>query len=294
MNADALRPVVLAAAAHAGASGDNAHLIRLGHNAIYRLRKAVIARIARVDRLAVARKEIEVARWLTGVGLPVVRPIEDIDQPIVVRGHAVTFWHELPPHNYASRVELATVLRELHTLPAPGFDLPKLDPFEGLARLIDSASSTAGGEQDFLRSHLAQLQAQYTALPAGLPQCVVHGDAWPGNIARTHDGSLLVLDLEQIAVGPPEWDLLHTAISHATVGIVPEREYQDFCRKYGLDVTDWQGYPVLRDIRELRLALFAAQIAADDPRQQQQATHRLACLRGDLGPRPWSGWTAVP
>lgn len=284
---------MLAAAAHARASGDDAHLIRLAHNAIYRLRRTVIARIARVDRLAVARKEIDVARWLASAGLPAVRPIDDIDQPIVVRGHAVTFWHELPPHHNASRVELAAVLRALHMLPVPDFELPRLDPFEDLAGLIDSASGKTDADRDFLRDHLAELAARYTTLPAGLPQCVVHGDAWPGNVARTQNGSLLVLDLEQVSIGPPEWDLLHTAISHATVGMVPEREYLDFSSTYGLDVTHWPGYPVLRDIRELRLTLFAAQIAADDPRQQQQATHRLACLRGDLGPRPWSGWTAV-
>ncbi|SES29044.1 Predicted kinase, aminoglycoside phosphotransferase (APT) family [Lentzea xinjiangensis] len=285
---------MLAAAAHAGASGNDAHLIRLGHNAIYRLDRAVIARIARVDRYAVARKEIDVAHWLASMGVPAVRPIDDIDQPIMVRGHAVTFWHELPPHDNANRVELATVLRALHTLPVPEFELPRLDPFEGLADVIENASGTADGDRDFLRSHLAELMARYTALPAGRPQCVVHGDAWPGNIARTQDGSLLVLDLEQVAVGPPEWDLLHTAISHATTGTLPERQYQEFCCTYGLDVTGWQGYPVLRDIRELRLALFAVQIAAEDPRQQHQARHRLACLRGDLGPRPWSGWTNIP
>ncbi|KOV84813.1 hypothetical protein ADL03_15465 [Nocardia sp. NRRL S-836] len=289
-----MRPVVLAAAAHAGASGDDAHLIRLGHNAIYRLRRSVIARIARVDRLAVARKEIDVARWLTSMGLRAVRPIDDIDQPIMVRGHAVTFWHELPPHDNANRVELATVLRALHALPGPDFELPRLNPFEGLADVIDSARGTTDDDRDFLRGRLVELRARYTALPAGRPQCVVHGDAWPGNIARIQDGSLLVLDLEQVAIGPPEWDLLHTAISRSTVGGVPEREYQEFCRMYGLDVTQWQGYPVLRDIRELRLALFAVQIASDDPRQQQQARHRIACIRGDLGPRPWSGWTTVP
>lgn len=294
MNADALRPVLLAVAAHVGISVNDAHLIRVSENAIYRLRSGLIARIARVDQLAVARKEIRVARWLAAEGVPAVQAIDDIDQPIVVQGHPVTFWHELPPHQHASRAELATVLRTLHTLPVPTFGLPQLDPFEHLAERIDSAAGISDSDREFLRGRLADLKARYTSLPAGLPQCVVHGDAWPGNVARTQDGSLLVLDLERVAVGPPEWDLLHTAISHATVDAVPEPEYQDFCRTYGLDVTCWPGYPVLRDIRELRLTLFAAQIATDDPRQQQQATHRLACLRGDLGPRPWPGWTAVP
>jgi aminoglycoside phosphotransferase (APT) family kinase protein len=285
---------LLAVAAHVGISADDAHLIRVSENAIYRLRRGVIARVARRGQLAVAHKEIRVARWLAAEGVPAVRVIDDLDQPIVERGHPVTFWHELPPHHNASRVELATVLRALHALPVPPFDLPQLDPFERLAERIDNAAGISGGDRDFLRGRLTDLEARYTSLAAGLPQCVVHGDAWPGNVVRTEDGALLVLDLERVAVGPPEWDLLHTAISHATVGTVSEEEYQDFCRAYGIDVIRWPGYPVLRDIRELRLALFAAQIATDDPRQQQQATHRLACLRGDLGPRPWPGWTAVP
>lgn len=294
MNADALQTVLPVVAAHVGTTADNAHLIRVGENAIYRLRSGVVARIARVDQLATAHKEIAVARWLAEVGMPAVRPIDDIDQPIVVHGHPVTFWHELPSHQPAGRVELAAVLRALHSLPRPTFDLPQLDPFEHLADRIDGAAALGDSDREFLRNRLAELTTRYTSLPAGLPQCVVHGDAWPGNIARTEDGSLLVLDLERVAIGRPEWDLLHTAISYATVGALRDQEYQDFCRTYGLDVTGWPGYPVLRDIREIRLACFAAQIATDDPRQQQQATHRLACLRGDLGPRPWPGWTTVP
>lgn len=284
----------MAVAAHAGVGVAGTHLIRVSENAIYRLRGGLIARIARAGQLLVARKELEVARWLAGEGIPAVQPIEGLDQPIVVHGHPVTFWHELPPHQHASRVELATVLRTLHARPIPAFDLPQLDPFDHLAERIDGAASISDSDRDFLRGHLADLKARYTSLPAGLPQRVVHGDAWPGNVARTDDGSLIVLDLERVAIGAPEWDLLHTAISHATVGAVPGQEYRQFCRTYGLDVTCWQGYPLLRDIRELRLTLFAAQMATDDPRQHQQAAHRLACLRGELGPRPWPGWTAVP
>lgn len=64
----------------------------------------------------------------------------------------------------------------------------------------------------------------------------VHGDAWPGNIVRTVDG-VLMMDLERFSVGPPEWDLVSTAVRAMTTGAVSMREYDRLCAVYGYDVT---------------------------------------------------------
>ncbi|EFG03881.1 Hypothetical protein SCLAV_p0391 (plasmid) [Streptomyces clavuligerus] len=42
----------------------------------------------------------------------------------------------------------------------------------------------------------------------------------------------------------------------------------------------------------MRLVTFAFQTAAQNPDALPEAHHRLACLRGERGPRPW-GWTPV-
>jgi aminoglycoside phosphotransferase (APT) family kinase protein len=117
-------------------------------------------------------------------------------------------------------------------------------------------------------------------------------DAWGGNIVATAAGPV-VLDLERFAYGPPEWDLASIAVDHFTFGSLSDAEWAAFCHRYGSDVTQWAGYPILRDARELRKVTFAAQMAATNPALEENARYRLACIRGLHGPRPWY-WKPVP
>lgn len=288
---DALRT----ACQHLGIDSAGAEPMRLGENAVYRLTGGVVARIARPGQLAAATTEINVSQWLEAVGVPTVQAVPHLAQPIEVGGRAVTFWRELPPHRHGTPRQVAATVRRLHALDRPtGFELPPLAPFVRLAERIDAARSLSSSDRVWLRDHLAVLQRRYARLPTGLPQCVVHGDAWVGNIVSTPDGTVLMLDLERCAVGPPEWDLVSTAIKHGSFGWLTAEQYTEFVRTYGHDVTLWEGFATLRDIRELRMTCMAAQAAGENPEQHQQAAHRVACLRGERGPRPWTGWKALP
>lgn len=295
MSHDDALPVVQAACAAAGFDFAGAKVIRLSENAIYRLPGAVVARVARAGQGAAAAKEVNVARWLEDSGVPAVRALRAVEQPVLVEDRAVTFWHELPPHENGSTVDVATALRQLHKLAPPtGFELPELAPFVRLDLRIRAALTLTAADRGWLLDRLAELVAAYADLPPGLPRCVVHGDAWRGNVVSTADGVVL-LDLERCSVGPPEWDLVSTAVGYATTGRVGDAEWASYCDAYGSDVTTWSGFSVLRDIRELRMTTMAAQLAATNPeRYAEQASHRLACLRGERGPRPWSGWRDVP
>jgi aminoglycoside phosphotransferase (APT) family kinase protein len=116
----------------------------------------------------------------------------------------------------------------------------------------------------------------------------VHGDAWGGNIVTTYDGRTLLLDLERCSIGPPEWDLVSIALRLTSFGWISDAEYRSFAARYGHDVTAWAGYELLRDIRELRMALYRVQRSAEHPGEQAEATLRVESLRGLRGPRPWS------
>lgn len=295
MSHDDALPVLQAACTAAGLDSAGAEVIRLSENAIYRLPGAVVARVSRAGQGTAAAKEVNVARWLEDSGVVAVRALRVVDQPVLVDDRAVTFWHELPPHVNGSTVDVATALRQLHKLAPPTtFELPELAPFVRLDQRIAAASTLTAGERGWLLDRLAELVAAYADLPPGLPTCVVHGDAWRGNVVSTVDGVVL-LDLERCSVGPPEWDLVSTAVGYATTGRIDAAEWASYCDAYGSDVTTWSGFSVLRDIRELRMTTMAAQLAATNPqRYADQAAHRLACLRGERGPRPWSGWRDVP
>jgi aminoglycoside phosphotransferase (APT) family kinase protein len=291
VNSDA-RAVLAIACLQVGLDAAHAELIRAGENTLYRLPGDVVARVARHGQMAAAAKEVRVSRWLGEQGLPVIEVLTELAQPVEVDGRAVTFWRELPAHRRGTTDELADLLRQLHGLPPPEFELPNLAPFVRLKERICEATALPTDDRAWLLERLTHLRKQYAGLPPGLPWCAVHGDAWRGNVAVTEHGPML-LDLERFAYGPPEWDLASIAVNYATFGNISAEEWAGFCTRYGHDVTTWAGFEVLRDIRELRKVTFAVQMAGERANLAEQARYRLACVRGECGPRPW-GWTGVP
>jgi len=274
-----------------GLDAGDAALIRAGENTLYRLTGGLVARVTRSGQIASAKKEVWVSHWLAQQGLPVVEAVPGLDAT-EVGGRAVTFWHELPPHRPGTTVELAELLRLVHALPVPDFDLPSLAPFVRLRERITEAEQLDDGNRAWLLERLAGLERRYDALRPGLPWGAVHGDAWTGNVAVTAEGPVL-LDLERFAFGPPEWDLTSVAVNYTTFGNVSAEEWTRFGERYGYDVTGWASFDLLRDIRELRKVTFAVQLAGQRPDIADQARYRIACLRGEHGSRPW-GWTGVP
>lgn len=287
------RRVLADACAQAGFDDHRAEVIRIGENGIFRLPGGIVVRIGRPGQLMAALKEVRIARWLARNGIPAVRALDGIEQPLESSGRAVTFWKELPPHRHGTPAEVADALRRLHDLPLPTeFTLDPLAPFTRLAQRIEAAATATASDRAWLREHLAELEQRYTTLPDGIPRRVIHGDAWTGNVVTTEGGDTVLLDLERCSIGPPEWDLVSTAIKHTSFAWVSTKDYQDFSRRYGHDVTSWQGFEILRDIRELRMTCFVVQHAAEHPDARAEAELRVACLRGKHGPRPWD-WSPV-
>ncbi|MGW9287665.1 aminoglycoside phosphotransferase family protein [Streptomyces albidoflavus] len=269
-----------------GLNSDGAEPLRLAENQIWRLPgRRVIVRISRASQSDAAAREVRVARWLAQENVAAVRLV-DVEQPVEIDGRPVTFWVELPPQQHGSVEDVAQLLSQLHSLPTPTIDLGYLDPFVRVDERLHAATTIPDDDKQWLHALHHDLRAAWAERPAGLPDRAVHGDAWPGNIVRTADG-VLMMDLERFSLGPPEWDLVSTAVRAKTTGAITIREYDRFCAAYGHDVTAWEGYPVLAHARELRMATYAAQHAASNAEWRSQAQHRIDCLRGRSGPRPW-------
>lgn len=272
-----------------GVDAGVAELIRAGSNTLYRLPGGLVARVGRPGLAELADKELRVGRWLAAAGVPAVRPSSTVCHPIRVADRAVTFWQELRPHRRATMGEVAVILRQLHSVPRPDFDLPALAPLDRQLDELAAAGHLDTGDRSWLRERLAALRHRYAALPTGLPWCLVHGDAWIGNFVTTAAGPVMV-DLERFAYGPPEWDLVSVGLSSITLGTHPPADWTEFCARYGHDVTRWDGFTVLRDIREIRKALFSLPPEKWGSALGAQARYRLGCLRGRHGPRPWPWW----
>ncbi|MBT2224455.1 phosphotransferase family protein [Nonomuraea sp. NEAU-A123] len=263
--------------------------MRLGENALFALTaEQVVVRIARsLDVLDDARKEVAVSTWLREAGLPAGRTTEHV-QPLIVRGKPVTLWHLIPDSgSRASLVDLAMVLRDLHRIPVPaGLALPELNILGRVSERIAAASVLTEEDRQLLLKRHDELQAAYIALDFPLPSCAVHGDAHSDNLIKATDGTTVLIDLERFAFGPPETDLAVTAIEHS-LGWGTRAEYDQFAERYGFDVLAWDGYPVLRDINELKMTTWLMQNVDEDQAIATEFRNRLFCLQNPDAPRQW-------
>jgi aminoglycoside phosphotransferase (APT) family kinase protein len=278
------------ACAIAGLDARGARLLRVGSNAVYRLKAPVIARVSRPGADAdQVRRTVAVARWLQSVGYPAVRVVE-AEQPVVIDGQAVTFWVAVSDDGdqFATVAEVADVLRRLHTLTAPpDLHLPELAPFANAPRRIEANTWLTPEDQAFLTTVLAQMRAAYAGLEFTLPPGVIHGDASIGNVLRDSCGHPVVIDLDGFAVGPREWDVVLTAIYYDSFGWHTREEYQDFVRVYGYDIMTWPGYPVMRAVREFLMVTWVIQKAPESEQAAAEAAKRIAALRTGVSRKDW-------
>jgi aminoglycoside phosphotransferase (APT) family kinase protein len=278
------------ACAIAGLDAQDARLLRLGSNAVYRLKAPVIVRVSRPRAdLGHVRKTVAVARWLESVGYPAVRAI-DVDQPVIVDGHVVTFWEAVSDDGdeYANTAEIAQVLAKLHKLvPPEDLALPRLEPFANAAQRIQNNTWLTPEDRSFLTATLAEMQEAYRHLDFVLPEGVIHGDASVGNVLRDRHGHPVVIDLDGFAIGPREWDLALTAIYSDSFGWHTREEYQEFARVYGFDIMAWPGYPVMRSVREFLMVTWVIQKAAENEQAAAEARKRISALRTGASRKDW-------
>jgi aminoglycoside phosphotransferase (APT) family kinase protein len=138
-----------------------------------------------------------------------------------------------------------------------------------------------------MTSELARLQAEYARLDFVLPPGVIHGDANIGNVLRDEHGNPVVIDLDDFATGPREWDLIQTAIYYDRFGWHTREEYDTFTRIYGYDLLGWRGYPVLAEVREFIMVTWMILKADESDRTSAEARKRLHALQTGASRKDW-------
>lgn len=144
-------------------------------------------------------------------------------------------------------------------------------------RRVADAEELDPGDRGFLLDQCAQLGHELGRLRFPLGRSLVHGDAHLGNVLAGPDGPVLC-DFDSACVGPPEWDLTPLAVGVERFG-EPRRRYRRFAREYGFDVTDWDGFPVLRRVRELKLTTSVLPILRSYPEVRPELLRRLRDFR---------------
>ncbi|MFE3765356.1 phosphotransferase enzyme family protein [Streptomyces sp. NPDC059104] len=260
----------------AGLTGP-AELLAFGENAVFAVDGLVVKVGREAGLLPRAERELAVADWLAGAGVPAVRAAEPA--PRLVAGHPVTLWHRLPDAvRPAGPEDLAALLRPLHALPAPPFALPPRDLLDGVERWLRLAGGAVAPEDAaYLRARRDGYAAEVAALTPHLTPGPIHGDALPRNVHVGPDGPVLV-DLETVSADLREHDLVVMALSRDRYGM-PADAYRAFTDAYGWDVREWEGCAVLRGARETASCAWVSQHAPSNPKALAEFRRRVASLR---------------
>lgn len=268
---------VLAAAGVLPDAARDARLLALGENAVFAAGDLVVKVGRDAELLERARRELDIAGWLAGAGVPAVRAAEP--KPLLVEGHPVTVWHRLTePVRPAEPRDLAQLLRIVHALPSPPFSLPPRELLGGVERWLRLAGDAIDpADAAYLRDRRDGFATAAAALTPHLAPGPIHGDALPRNVHIGPEGPVLV-DLETFSADLREHDLVVMALSHDRYGL-PAEAYGSFTEAYGWDVREWEGCSVLRGARETASCAWVAQHAPANPRALAEFERRVASLR---------------
>jgi aminoglycoside phosphotransferase (APT) family kinase protein len=272
---------VLAASGVLPGPVDGARLLALGENAVFAVGELVVKVGRDAELLERARRELRVAVWLAEAGVRAVRAAGP--EALLVEGHPVTVWRRLPGAvRPAGPRDLAVLLRTVHALPAPDFELPPRELLGGVERWLRLAGEAIDpADAAYLRERRDDFAAAAAALAPHLPPGPVHGDALPRNVHVGPDGPVLV-DLETFSADLREHDLVVMALARDRYGL-SAAGYDAFTAAYGWDVRDWAGCSVLRGARETAACAWVAQHAPGNPRALAEFERRVVSLRnGDV------------
>jgi hypothetical protein len=278
--------VLFKACREAGLKPPAVELLRHQTNGVYLLSDAnLVAKVARPEyNIEHTKRTVAVVRWLMQMSFPTV-PLADFDQPVVIDGSAVTFWNYLPQDKRVHAADIAGALRQLHSLGRPPVPIPALDAIPAIWFSISSETILTEDEHEYLAARCTTLAAAAHGITYEQPACILHGD--PQHANALQDGEHAVLsDWDSLVTGPPHWDLVTIDVHCRRFGY-PPAEYDDFCTSYGQDVRQWDGYPVLRDIRELRMIATNARKSPPGSPAAAEVKRRIAQLRDGDDESPW-------
>lgn len=289
---DNLAEALTEVCAAAGFDPAGAELLRCTNNAVFELASApVVVRIVASNALRHrVDKVVRVATWLAEHDVPAVRLVPGVDQPVAAGPYLATVWEVVRAGGQRPRGrDLAKLLRRMHELPEPPFALPAWEPLDDVRRRIGEADGLGAADLAFLRERCEAVSDRLDALEFVQPTSLLHGDAHLGNLIPSPAGPVLC-DFDSASLGPPEWDLTPLAVGVVRFG-EPVGRYRELVRSYGFDVTRWKGFPVLREVRELKLITSVLPILSSRPEVRPEFFRRLADVRSGDNSARWARYT---
>ncbi|MFJ1936600.1 phosphotransferase [Kitasatospora sp. NPDC088160] len=298
MTPEESRRIVYGAARAQGLDPTGAQPLQPEHDHVYRLPHA--GAVAKVHGPSTSRRDAlrqrRAARWLRSKGIATPRPAGIHVNPIQCDSPLgplqVTFADDLGD-TPTTPGQLGALLRKLHSLDSPDFELPVFDPFKRVADRIEALPAAVLPSRERTRLHrfLATARTAWQALEWPDHGGLLHGDVGPATSILAPSGAPTLIDLETLSVGGPcLWDAAAISWRRDVFG-APSREHAEFTAEYGIDASRYDGgrpYEVMSRIFALRGYLTAAEYALTEPDRQSQADLRHSSVADPLPPFPWN------
>ncbi|MFD6563041.1 phosphotransferase [Micromonospora profundi] len=285
-----MRSMLAEFAENSGLDISDAELIKFTNNAVFRLPASqAVLRIAGSETMrSRIAKVISVARWLESMDFPAVRLLPTVSQPSRFGNHLATVWQEVVSTSTpASGADLGHLLKRFHALPPPDFDLPPWRPMAGIrSRLATPSTLVAAADLEFLRHKCDEIEHLLSETQFSLPRGPIHGDSFVGNLISGPTGAILC-DFDSTSIGPREWDLTPAAVGRVRFDYADD-VHGALADTYGFDVMEWQGFPTLRQLRELQLVTSVIPVLDKNSSIVSQWKRRLESFRSGATDVRWS------
>jgi Ser/Thr protein kinase RdoA (MazF antagonist) len=242
-------------------------LLRFGENALYGYpQRGLVVRVARPSTPVVkVGRTLEFVTRLAAAGMPMAEPVvfPGLRQPVVTSTGIVSLWvyYDIDRNCRVMPRELGGILRRFHDLADSQRELvDPWEPFELIRPRLDAARRDGidASLLDPLGELLATLEVRVPGLTTELGVGVIHGDSHYGNVMCLPGHNLILIDFDQIACGPREWDLVPSLVTRRRFGMSDE-DYDSFSTAYGYDLRTSPHAPVFIALRELGMVTWLLQ-----------------------------------
>lgn len=206
-------------------------------------------------------------------------------------GYLVTAWPLCRELDGQPERAMGLTLAALHGVEAGSLDLQPVDVSRRFAQRLRAVAGALPDDLFLLLEERSRIAAQVLAeLTASAPPVLLHGDAHPGNL-MVHEGAAAFVDLDDLCVGPREFDLTPAMVSYTRFHRDRAR-WEAFCAGYGCDPDDALAeLEPLRVVRESTMNTWLATLWPSSARARDELRRRLGSWDEDW--RTHAAWEAM-